>query len=334
MTAKQNSSRVLNYFILLCALIIAVALLAGCQNKKVTQQTDGTIITETTDPWLSNKAVAGAGSVQAVKIETTGSTSSGTLLPNAVVGSGDSAGYTCPVDANVRVIAFSKSSGILNSLTNSSASGVSWTYQSTDGESAAETAQVVAQMVKFTTSSSSSDTSDSSDTSTVSTVYRPRLSQGPASARRAAAKPADQTISATVVAVHDGDGTVKCACADGITRSVRLYGIDAPELKQAHGPESRAALVKMILNKTVTLTIPAWSNDAHGRTVAKLTVDGTDVNLALVKHGFAWAYSAYLKASDKPAYFAAQNAAKTAKLGLWSQPNPTAPWVWRKAQGK
>jgi len=87
----------------------------------------------------------------------------------------------------------------------------------------------------------------------------------------------------------------------------------------------------MALNKTVALTIPAGTHDAHGRTVAKLTVDGIDVNLALVKTGNAWAYSEYLSAADKPIYLAAQKTAQEAKLGLWSQPNPQEPWLWRKA---
>jgi len=51
-----------------------------------------------------------------------------------------------------------------------------------------------------------------------------------------------------------------------------------------------------------------------------------DANLEQVKKGMAWVYKQY--ASD-PAYFEAEDEAKKAKVGLWSQPNPTPPWEFR-----
>jgi hypothetical protein len=40
----------------------------------------------------------------------------------------------------------------------------------------------------------------------------------------------------------------------------------------------------------------------------------------------AWVYVKY---ASEPAYFAAERAAKSGRVGLWNQPNPTPPWVYR-----
>jgi len=142
-------------------------------------------------------------------------------------------------------------------------------------------------------------------------------------------------ITGTVFESHDGD-TCKVKAADGQIYIVRLYGIDAPEytlpkLNQPYGKESGAYLAGLILNKSVTVEITG--KDVHPQRVdGVIMVDGKNVNLEMVKTGYAWAYVAYLKAADKPAYQAAQDDAKSAKLGLWADANPTPPWEYRKAQ--
>ena len=40
----------------------------------------------------------------------------------------------------------------------------------------------------------------------------------------------------------------------------------------------------------------------------------------------AWVYVKY---ANEPAYFATEKIAKAAQVGLWSQPNPIAPWDFR-----
>jgi hypothetical protein len=61
-------------------------------------------------------------------------------------------------------------------------------------------------------------------------------------------------------------------------------------------------------------------------TVGKVWVNGLDANLEQVKRGMAWVYEKY--ASD-PAYFSAERTAKNARIGLWNQPSPTPPWIFR-----
>ena len=41
----------------------------------------------------------------------------------------------------------------------------------------------------------------------------------------------------------------------------------------------------------------------------------------------AWVYPQYAK---NPLYFQAQDFAQQQKIGLWRDPNPTAPYEWRK----
>ena len=48
--------------------------------------------------------------------------------------------------------------------------------------------------------------------------------------------------------------------------------------------------------------------------------------MALVEAGLAWHYKQY---SDDPVLAAAEVVAKARKVGVWSLPNPTAPWAYR-----
>jgi hypothetical protein len=60
--------------------------------------------------------------------------------------------------------------------------------------------------------------------------------------------------------------------------------------------------------------------------IEQVVCNGIDANLEQVKLGMAWVYRQY--ASDQ-AYFEAEDEARKAKVGLWSQPNPTPPWDFR-----
>lgn len=128
---------------------------------------------------------------------------------------------------------------------------------------------------------------------------------------------------ATVVAVHDGDTiTVR----SDITTKIRLFGIDAPELKQPHGQASKQALSGMVFGKTVTVT-PA-NKDRYGRTVAQIKADGVDVNNRMVEMGAAWWYTDYAKNDTVKQQL--QSDAQGKRIGLWADKNPMPPWDFRK----
>jgi len=46
----------------------------------------------------------------------------------------------------------------------------------------------------------------------------------------------------------------------------------------------------------------------------------------LVKAGLAWHYKKY---STNIIYSALEQEARKQRIGLWSEPNPIAPWEWR-----
>jgi endonuclease YncB( thermonuclease family) len=136
-----------------------------------------------------------------------------------------------------------------------------------------------------------------------------------------------QSYQAKVIAISDGDSlTVR---ANDQTIRVRLAQIDAPERRQAWGQRSRQVLSQLIGGKTV-LVMP-HGTDRYGRTLATLTVQGEDINRAMVEKGAAWAYSSYVR---DPAIVAAQVRAQAAQQGLWAMPENEriAPWDYRRQQ--
>lgn len=153
------------------AVFAAVMLLVGCATKTIdytkTTAPDGTVtektVTTISGSALSSKTVAGSGSVQALKIETTGSTASGTMLPNVILGGGNSAITTSPADDNRPVCAYSRSTSILGSLTNATAAGVSWVYIGTANETAAQTAARVEALQALSDSSALSSSTGKID---------------------------------------------------------------------------------------------------------------------------------------------------------------------------
>ena len=134
----------------------------------------------------------------------------------------------------------------------------------------------------------------------------------------------DSTFSAKVVNVHDGDTiTVEDSFRNQI--KVRLAKIDAPELTQESGREARKHLCNLIENTNVR--IDSTGKDDYGRTLA-IVYDqyGTEINLKMVKDGWAWHFKKYDQSYN---YTQAEDTAKWQGKGLWRYGNPTPPWEWR-----
>lgn len=112
---------------------------------------------------------------------------------------------------------------------------------------------------------------------------------------------------------------------------VRLFGIDAPEIRQNCiyagkawncGLEARTALEVMIGQNDVFCE--SKDVDRYGRIVAVCKAEDVDLNATMVSEGWALAYRRYSKD-----YIDEENAAKFGKLGIW-RGSFTAPWRWRK----
>jgi endonuclease YncB( thermonuclease family) len=135
---------------------------------------------------------------------------------------------------------------------------------------------------------------------------------------------------AQVTQVTDGD-TIKVSHGGSATFVVRLWGVDAPELKQPFGPQAWEMTEGLVLNTYVVVNIV--SQDRYGRLVAKVTMSGGgDLGEALVQSGLAWWYQAYAK--DAYTLQMLETQAARDKRGLWAgkgEALPTPPWEWRKA---
>jgi len=140
-----------------------------------------------------------------------------------------------------------------------------------------------------------------------------------------ASLPASDTEEFTgkVIRVHDGD-TLTLLKSKRKHLQIRLEGIDAPEIGQPFGDESRVALDGMVYGRQVT--IRPVTIDKYGRTIARVFLGTLDVNLEMVRLGFAWRYDHY---SQEQALGLAQQQARGQKWGLWQDRNPTPPWDWR-----
>lgn len=137
-----------------------------------------------------------------------------------------------------------------------------------------------------------------------------------------------------VVRVYDGD-TFQ-AIGHDVEIMVRLVGIDAPERstgKQLDQPYSQKAfeyLSNLVLGEIVY--IKGYGLDSFNRILGVVQAKGKNVNLEMVKEGFAEVYNEKLpETSDIKPYKQAEEKAKKAKIGIWSLGDEyVSPSEWRK----
>jgi endonuclease YncB( thermonuclease family) len=141
---------------------------------------------------------------------------------------------------------------------------------------------------------------------------------------------AANVIQGRVVGVSDGD-SVTVLDANRTQHKIRLAGIDAPERAQAYGQKAKESLSDLVLGKSVEV---AWSKqDRYGRIVGVITLAGIDINLEQVKRGMAWHYKQYQNEQspeDREAYAQSESQARDKRMGLWRDPAPMEPSVFRQ----
>ena len=138
---------------------------------------------------------------------------------------------------------------------------------------------------------------------------------------------ATETFSGKVVRVLDGD-TMVVLVGGHDQVMVRLAHIDAPEKAQPFGQQAKQALADLAFSKEVGCELSGL--DRYRRTIAVCMVNGTVMNLELVKLGMAWVYRKY--AHGVPEYYSAEVEAHRLGLGLWTDTSPVSPWEWRHMQ--
>jgi endonuclease YncB( thermonuclease family) len=132
-------------------------------------------------------------------------------------------------------------------------------------------------------------------------------------------------LSAEVIGILGGD--IIDVSQDHRTERVRLHGIDCPEKNQAFGRRAGQATSALIFGKEITMK--THGKDEHGHTVADVILpDGTNVNQQLVREGWCWWYP-----EDAPKDLAlkqSEQEAKRERKGLWADPDPVPPWLYRR----
>ncbi|TPE62302.1 nuclease [Sandaracinobacter neustonicus] len=134
------------------------------------------------------------------------------------------------------------------------------------------------------------------------------------------------SFTGEVVRVKDGDSILVYRPDVKRISEVRLAGIDAPELAQPWGIQSRTAMRRLVLGKQVEVEVT--DKDRYNRLVGKVWQGRIYVNAAMTEGGHAWAYDRYMK--DRQIR-AGQDKARREKRGLWALPpeQRIVPAAWR-----
>lgn len=136
---------------------------------------------------------------------------------------------------------------------------------------------------------------------------------------------------ARCVGVSDGD-TITVRAAGQPKARIRLYGIDAPEKGQDFGGRAKEHLSGLVYGETVD--IEKMDTDRYGRTVAVVRVGAVNANEEMLKAGMAWVFTKRCRNKICAGWKDLETQARDMRAGLWSQPEPVAPWDWRAARRK
>jgi endonuclease YncB( thermonuclease family) len=137
-----------------------------------------------------------------------------------------------------------------------------------------------------------------------------------------------------VVGISDGD-TITLLDRANAQHKIRLSGIDAPERGQAFGERSKQNLAMLVFEKQVEAR--CQKRDRYGREVCSVFVGSRDTGLEQVRAGLAWHYKRFeneQSPAERVEFADAEERARAARMGLWSEKNPTSPWEWRRVRTK
>ena len=126
-------------------------------------------------------------------------------------------------------------------------------------------------------------------------------------------------FTARVVTVADGD-TIEVLTSGRRRVRIRLEGIDCPERGEPFSNVARSFTRQMAFDKTVAVDVR--DVDRYGRLVARVTSEGKDLSLELVRAGLASHYTVF---SFDPKLEAAEKLAQKERRGMWLNGAARAP---------
>ena len=134
-----------------------------------------------------------------------------------------------------------------------------------------------------------------------------------------------QSLTGKVIGIKDGDTVVVIDAANNQT-TLRLAEVDCPEKKQAFGTKAKQFTSDAVYLKEVKYIVT--DTDRYGRSIAKVYYDDNKyLSAEIIKNGFGWQYKQY---STSTLLANLEQEARTNKKGLWVDPNPIYPSVFRK----
>lgn len=132
------------------------------------------------------------------------------------------------------------------------------------------------------------------------------------------------TLNGKVKSATDGDTFVMKVGDDEIT--VRIYGMDAPETKQAFGTTAKKRLAALVEGRDVKVVKKGTS---YGRVVGDVYLDDMRVSEKMISEGLAMWYEDF--AVGELDLKRAQRDAQEADLGIWKgNDKPLPPWEYRQ----
>jgi len=134
-----------------------------------------------------------------------------------------------------------------------------------------------------------------------------------------------EVFQGRVVGIQDGD-TIN-VLHDKAPRKVRLLGVDCPEKKQAFGERAKLFVSSLAFGKGAT--VKASKIDRYGRTLGEVWVGEKNLSQELLRAGLAWHYRQFSKDAELQRL---EDVARVKGLGLWVDPDPVAPWDFRKSR--
>lgn len=127
-----------------------------------------------------------------------------------------------------------------------------------------------------------------------------------------------------VVSVQDGDGFA--LDVSGRLVSIRLWGCDAPEWGQPYARQAWQLLNRLTAGAIITCSV--LDRDRYGRLVCDCVADDQPpLSLLMTLNGLAWYSRRYAPAATH--IRGAERLARLYRRGLWKDPAPVPPWVYR-----
>ncbi len=135
---------------------------------------------------------------------------------------------------------------------------------------------------------------------------------------------ANEELKGKVTSIIDGN-TIEITLSSGEKYKVLLHGIDCPDLGQNFAENARTLLQKLLLSKNITIIVKG--KDRLGNRLGDILVEGVpDPKRELIRTGLAWT------TDSDPELESLKEHARDQGLGIWSEENPTPPWLYRRQQ--